>query len=414
MEIWKEIERLAWKADDKKETTFARIFVSNYGNVKRSEYKKWNKNNNSYSISKEYTYIKNSNRGRQRFNSQHKIKKCGLYEHVSINNKIYMVHRLVAEAFIENIDNKPYVNHIDGVRNNNIVSNLEWCTAKENSDHAKKCSIIIETSKDTSYQETKEESDFIIENYNNGLSSTEIASIFSEKFRSISHEMVRVIIHRKNILRRKPLRKDIASETHIGVRKTIDGKFIFNGKTYNTIDETLKAKDLFIKNKYNNYSEIINSWNNIYKAYSIKEFEEKISTKKLQQKDTTEKQKKRVESGEFYEEIKQLNKDGYPNSIIALKLNIDEKKVKQTVRLLDEKNDPYLLTSLYKTITNVNTGIKTTSSNTYVFRFGKDFNGNKRKKIEEAIEDKVKILLEKTLSYKFLNNLTKETYKCAE
>ena len=414
MEIWKELERLAWKADDKKETTFARIFVSNCGNVKRSEYKKWNKKNNSYSISKEYTYIKNSNRGRQRLNSQYKIKKCGLYEHVSINNKIHMVHRLVAEAFIENIDRKPYVNHIDGVRNNNIVSNLEWCTAKENSDHAKKCSIIIETSKDTSYKETKEESDFIIENYNNGLSLTEIASIFTKKFRSISHEMVRVILNRKNILRRKPLRKDIASETHIGVRKTIDGKFIFNGKTYNTIDKTLEAKDLFIKNKYNNYSEIINSWNNIYKAYSIKEFEEKISTKKLQQKDTTEKQKKRVENGEFYEEIKQLNKDGYPNSIIALKLNIDEKKVKQTVRLLDEKNDPHLLTSLYKTIVNINTGIKTTSSNTYVFRFGKNFNGNKRKKIEEAIEDKVKILLEKTLSYQFLNNLTKETYRCAE
>ena len=414
MEIWKELERLAWKADDKKETTFARIFVSNCGNVKRSEYKKWNKKNNSYSISKEYTYIKNSNRGRQRLNSQYKIKKCGLYEHVSINNKIHMVHRLVAEAFIENIDRKPYVNHIDGVRNNNIVSNLEWCTAKENSDHTKKCSLIIETSKDTSYKETKEESDFIIENYNNGLSLTEIASIFTKKFRSISHEMVRVILNRKNILRRKPLRKDIASETHIGVRKTIDGKFIFNGKTYNTIDKTLEAKDLFIKNKYNNYSEIINSWNNIYKAYSIKEFEEKISTKKLQQKDTTEKQKKRVENGEFYEEIKQLNKDGYPNSIIALKLNIDEKKVKQTVRLLDEKNDPHLLTSLYKTIVNINTGIKTTSSNTYIFRFGKNFNGNKRKKIEEAIEDKVKILLEKTLSYQFLNNLTKETYRCAE
>ena len=77
---------------------------------------------------------------------------------------------------------------------------------------------------------------------------------------------------------------------------------------------------------------------------------------------------------------------------------------------MDEKNDPHLLTSLYKTIVSINTGIKTTSSNTYVFRFGKDFNGNKRKKIEEARGDKVKILLEKTLSYPFLNNLIKETY----
>lgn len=42
------------------------------------------------------------------------------------------VHRLIAITFIENPNKLPEVNHIDGVRNNNVVSNLEWVTHKEN------------------------------------------------------------------------------------------------------------------------------------------------------------------------------------------------------------------------------------------------------------------------------------------
>lgn len=81
---------------------------------------------------------KNANKG---------CKIAELYQHISnsgykqvvlyLNDgiKALYVHRLVAEAFIQNPDKKLQVNHIDGNKLNNNVENLEWVTQKENCSH---------------------------------------------------------------------------------------------------------------------------------------------------------------------------------------------------------------------------------------------------------------------------------------
>ena len=69
-----------------------------------------------------------------------------LKHHLSKNNKLkeLFLHRIVATAFIDNPEGKPCVNHIDENKLNNDLSNLEWCTVRENLIHGTRTKRVAE------------------------------------------------------------------------------------------------------------------------------------------------------------------------------------------------------------------------------------------------------------------------------
>lgn len=97
--------------------------------------------------------------------------------------KTFMVHRLVAMAFIEGREIKCEVNHIDGDKSNNHASNLEWCTEKENIHHA------IRTGKwdpRNRFHQCKERNDEIIKEFKSGKTRKEIAEKFGMQRPNVS------------------------------------------------------------------------------------------------------------------------------------------------------------------------------------------------------------------------------------
>ena len=116
-----------------------------------------------------------------------------LYPEVSIsdnNKKIknYPIHRLVAETFIPNPENKPQVNHIDGNKTNNVVNNLEWVTAKENTQHALKNKLLNPPVGERSSAAVYTESQVLeaINLLSAGKSNKEVAEITNVSERAIS------------------------------------------------------------------------------------------------------------------------------------------------------------------------------------------------------------------------------------
>jgi len=98
--------------------------ISNLGRIKSLSRKMWN----GFNFWQSKERILKSTLDRKGY---YKIILCNENGH-----KTHRIHRLIAQAFIENIHNKPIVNHINGITTDNSIKNLEWATVQENNQHA--------------------------------------------------------------------------------------------------------------------------------------------------------------------------------------------------------------------------------------------------------------------------------------
>jgi HNH endonuclease len=116
----------------------------------------------------------------------------GLYKN-SRRRPVY-IHRLVAEHFLDNTVDKDQVNHIDGNKLNNNYKNLEWCTCKDNVNHAHESGLCnpVKGEKVGTSKLTEKEVKQIRKIYSKEISQYKLANMFK-----VSQQMICKIINNK-------------------------------------------------------------------------------------------------------------------------------------------------------------------------------------------------------------------------
>lgn len=260
-EIWK--YSMSWIPDDKPNSTEAIVEVSSFGRVRRLSYIRWNEHNNGYSNIKQSFYSPQVNRGKQRLEAPDRIKKYGLYNNVYINGKSYSIHRLVATSFIDNPDNKPQVNHIDGMRSNNHVENLEWTTQSENQIHAIENNI-KKTGSFTTL--TDAQKSMIIIMRLKYFTTVEIGKEINLSHETVRKYLIKYLHNDKKINNKIKSFSKLLTKVNSGIRMTRN-KFSFKhaGLFYKTLEteiDAINCKDQYICSNFESNTGVYKRWKN--------------------------------------------------------------------------------------------------------------------------------------------------------
>ena len=196
--------------------------VSNYGNIKSLARQRRN-SKGIYMQKEKLLSLTNTSTG---------YKKVELVKNGK--KKSYKVHRLVAMAFIDNPENKPQVNHIDGNKINNHVDNLEWVTSSENCIHA------YNTGLNPNKKELNET--VVIAMYTNGTSKEDIAKEFG-----VSNLVIKRILKENAVTLRT--QSEAKNQYHLD---NIDLEEELKTKTQTQLARELGCSQSLIRKKINN------------------------------------------------------------------------------------------------------------------------------------------------------------------